>query len=226
MPNPSHPYIPPSATDSRSPCPALNALANHNILPHDGRDISAFKLIGTLREHYHLSLPLAAVLSIVGTFLCGRHFKIDLEDLARHNVIEHDASLTHANAIPNGRYAPVNVDKELLQRLLDTSQNPDVLTFDDLVTVRANRDKTLGRPLSTVHSIIARGKVALTVQTFGNDEGDMPKRHIQEWFGNEQLPSGWVKPTITIGLWNTLRIANWLGELVKRKLDGLKSAWH
>jgi hypothetical protein len=28
----NHSYIPPSASDSRSPCPALNALANHSIL--------------------------------------------------------------------------------------------------------------------------------------------------------------------------------------------------
>lgn len=178
-----------------------------------------------MREHYHLSLPLAALLSFVGTFVCGHNFKIDLEDLARHNVIEHDASLTHANAMPSGRYAPVNVDKRLLQHLLDTSQNPDVLTFDDLVTVRANRDKTLGRPLSKAHNIIARGEVALTVQTFGDQEGNMPKRYIQEWFGKEQLPSGWVKPAIATGLLSTTRIANWVGELVKRKLKGLTSGW-
>ena len=178
-----------------------------------------------MREHYNLSWPLAAVLSIVGTFVCGRNFKIDLEDLARHNVIEHDASLTHANAIPSGRYAPVNVDKKLLQQLLDASQNPDVLTFDDLVTVRANRDRTLSRPLSKAHGIIARGEVALTVQTFGDHEGNMPKRYIQEWFGKERLPSGWVKPTVTIGLWTTTRISNWVGELVKKKLDKLTSGW-
>jgi Peroxidase, family 2 len=166
------------------------------------------------------------VLSIVGTFVCGRRFKIDLEDLARHNVIEHDASLTRANAIADGRYAPVNVDKELLQNLLDSSKNPDVITFDDLVTVRANRDKTLIRPLTKAHSIISRGEVALTVQTFGDQEGNMPKRYIQEWFGKERLPSGWVKPAITTGLWSTSRIANWVGELVKKKLDGLTSGWH
>ena len=165
------------------------------------------------------------MLSIVGTFTCGRHFKIDLEDLARHNVIEHDASLTHANAIPHGRYAPVNVDKELLQHLLDSSQNPDVITFDDLVTVRANRDRTLIRPLSKAHSIISRGEVALTVQTFGDQEGNMPKRYIQEWFGKERLPSGWVKPAIATGLWNTSRIVNWVGALVKEKLEGLTSGW-
>jgi hypothetical protein len=168
---------------------------------------------------------LAAVLSFMGTFLCGRNFKIDLEDLARHNVIEHDASLTRANTVPNGRYAPVHVDKNLLQHLLDASQNPDVLTFNDLVAVRANRDLTLGRPLSKTHGIIARGEIALIVQTFGDEEGNMPKRHLQEWFGKERLPSGWVKPAIATGIWTTSRIANWVGELVKKKLEGITSGW-
>ncbi|KAF8484712.1 Cloroperoxidase [Russula ochroleuca] len=218
MSNP-HPFIKPTADDSRSPCPALNALANHSILPHDGRNISAFRLISVLREYYNVSLPLAILLSIGGTLKCGRHFKIDLEDLARHNVIEHDASLTHADALPGDRYAPVDVDKELLQHLLDSSRNHDVVTFDDLVTVRANRDATLRRPFTRAHGIIARGEVALTVQTLGDEEGNMPKKYIQEWFGEERLPHGWTKPATTIGIWITTRISNWVGELLKKKLE-------
>jgi hypothetical protein len=40
----------------------------------------------------------------------------------------------HANAVPEGRCVPVAVDNELLQHLLDVSRNPDVLTFNDLIT--------------------------------------------------------------------------------------------
>lgn len=32
-------YQPARPTDSRSPCPALNALANHGYLPRDGKNI-------------------------------------------------------------------------------------------------------------------------------------------------------------------------------------------
>lgn len=32
-------YQPPEPNDSRSPCPALNALANHGYLPRDGKNI-------------------------------------------------------------------------------------------------------------------------------------------------------------------------------------------
>jgi hypothetical protein len=33
-------YQAPGPNDSRSPCPALNALANHGYLPRSGKDIS------------------------------------------------------------------------------------------------------------------------------------------------------------------------------------------
>jgi hypothetical protein len=162
---------------------------------------------------------LAVLLSIGGIFTCGRHLKLDLADLARHNVIEHDASLTHANALPEARYAPIPVDKALLQHLLDVSRNPDVLTFDDLVSVRAIRDSTLSRPFNWAHGVISRGEVALTVQIFGDEEGNMSKQYIREWFGEERLPQGWSKPITTIGVWSTSRISNWVGQLVKQKSE-------
>jgi hypothetical protein len=69
----------------------------------------------------------------------------------------------HANAVPEGRCVPVVVDNELLQHLLDVSRNPDVLTFNDLITVRASRDATLCRLIRGVHVVFVRGAVALTV---------------------------------------------------------------
>jgi hypothetical protein len=168
-----------------------------------------------MRQHYHVSLPLATILSVVGTFICGRRFTIDLEDLALHNYIEHDASLTRANARPDGRYAPVDVDKELLENLLDASKNRDFLTFEDLLRVRAARDQTLLTPLSKFHGAISRGEVALAVQTLGDSEGRISKQFIREWFGEDRLPEGWLKPATTIGLLSTTRIVNRVADLVK-----------
>jgi hypothetical protein len=184
--------------------------------PRDGRNISAFELIRVLREYYNVSLFMAILLSVGGTFACGRYFKIDLYDLARHNRLEHDGSLTHANAMPGGHYAPVSVDKDLLQHLLDVSKNSEFVSFDDLVTVRAARDATLSKPLSRLHYTIARGEVALTVQAIGDSDGNMPKQFIREWFGDERLPRGW-RPTNTIGFVSTTRIVNWVGKEVEKR---------
>jgi hypothetical protein len=83
----------------------------------------------------------------------------------------HDASLTHTNAMSEGRYAPVAVNREPLWHLLNVSQNPDVLTFDDFITVRANRDTMLRMPIRGAHAVIFQAAVALTVQTLGDEEG-------------------------------------------------------
>ena len=150
-----------------------------------------------------------------GTYLCGRHFTVDLEDFARHNLIEHDASLTRANALPDGRYAPVAVDKELLQNLLDSAKDRDYLTFEDLVRVRAARDQTLATPLGKMHGAISRGEVALTLQTLGDSEGRVSKQFIRQWFGEDRLPEGWLKPANTTGLVSTTKLSNRVGDLVK-----------
>jgi len=208
-------YIKASESDSRSPCPALNALANHGILPRDGRNISAFQLMGAIREHYHVSLPMAFLLSFLGTFLCGRWFRVDLHDFARHNLIEHDASLTHRNAMPGDLYAPVDPDKELLDDLLDV-KNPEVLSFEDLVAVRARRNETLPRPLGKFLNAIALGEVALTAQTLTDEYGNISKQSVKEWFWDQRLPRGWSRPATPIGLWNTTQIVKMIGKAVEK----------
>jgi len=173
--------------------------------------------MGAIREHYHLSLPMAFVLSFFGTLLCGRWFKVDLQDFARHDRIEHDASLTRRNAMPGDLYAPVDVDKDLLDDLLNVTNDPKVLSFDDLVVVRARRNETLSRPLKGLHNAIALGEVALTSQTLQDKNGKVPKQFIREWFGDQRLPKGWSKPATPIGLWNTSQIVKTVRKAVEKK---------
>jgi len=103
-----YPYIAPREGDDRSPCPALNTLANHGFLPRTGRGLTVPILMSGLQEGYRLSLPLAAFLAYGGVLLLGQvvGFGADpsrdgvgfsLHDLARHNRTEHDASITHPN---------------------------------------------------------------------------------------------------------------------------------
>ncbi|KAI0050209.1 Cloroperoxidase [Auriscalpium vulgare] len=198
----SHPFVPAGERDSRSPCPALNALANHGHLPHDGRNITAMQLIRALHKVYHVSLPFAALLSLGGTVKCGTGWRLDLEDLGKHDRIEHDASLTHDDAPEGNIYAPAAVDKELLQDLLDVSET-DYLTFEDFVRVRVARDATLLRPLTNLLTTVARGEVALTVEALGDADGRVAKDRIRQWFGEQRLPEDWQRPRKAIGLRGT-----------------------
>ncbi|KZS87528.1 Cloroperoxidase [Sistotremastrum niveocremeum HHB9708] len=102
------PFVPARPTDSRSPCPALNVLANHGYIPHNGLDISPIQLIRALQTVYNASLPFSIFITLAGLWTAGYikwtpwpKLRIrSLHALALHGVIEHDASLVHENALP------------------------------------------------------------------------------------------------------------------------------
>jgi hypothetical protein len=48
-------YVPPKNGDSRSACPMLNAMANHGILPHDGKNITFKELKTKVRETFNFA---------------------------------------------------------------------------------------------------------------------------------------------------------------------------
>ena len=78
MASPSHPskespapllrgeYQPPTSTDLRSPCPIVNAFANHGLIPRDGRNVHPQDL-DTAMQDLGLSLPIRKTL-IWGAF--------------------------------------------------------------------------------------------------------------------------------------------------------------
>lgn len=115
-------YVPPRAGDSRSACPMLNAMANHGILPHDGKNISFRELNQKVRETFNFAASFCFfVPNFSARFLNKSYFtdRFDLEDLSLHanNAIEHDASLTRLDAalVPDQG----KPDLKLVQALLE-----------------------------------------------------------------------------------------------------------
>lgn len=94
----AYPYQAPGDTDVRSPCPALNSLANHGLLPRDGKNID----LTTLENGMFLGFSLAkAATDFVGnsalsTSTTGNASTFNLNDLAQHDpqALEHDGSMT------------------------------------------------------------------------------------------------------------------------------------
>ena len=56
-------WTPPGPTDVGSPCPMLNALANHSILPHSGRSITKTDIIAALHNAINLDPGIGKVLA-------------------------------------------------------------------------------------------------------------------------------------------------------------------
>ncbi|KZT72469.1 Cloroperoxidase [Daedalea quercina L-15889] len=230
MPLPSdHTYSPPTHGARRSPCPALNALANHGYLPRDGRSITVVQLVRTLVGVYNLSIPLAVTLSVFGVILCGNWWSLDLHQLAKHGRIEHDGSLVHDDTDPDKTFAPTAVDPELVRKLFAITPAP-ALTLRDFAKARARRDRSMLAPLDRVHAEIARGEAALTIQAFSSmcnhvgghaddsepgSEGAICKAYLEQWLLEERLPDGWERPKAPIGLVGTARRSRKIAKMIQ-----------
>ncbi|KAI0677110.1 Cloroperoxidase [Trametes maxima] len=212
-----HPYSAATPGDSRSPCPALNALANHGYLPRDGRNLSPSQLAHAIEHVYGLSPLFAALLSYGGVMRCGTRGKLNLHDLAVHSLVEHDGSLVHADAPQGAKFAPTDVDHALLRQLLDTSPT-DYLSLRDLTQAQVTR-QAASPPLHALQSIVSKGELDLIMEVFGvrgtedatkslvpsadgalGDELVVPKTFLEQWLGEERLPDGWRGPSHQTGL--------------------------
>jgi hypothetical protein len=138
-------YVPPQDGDSRSACPMLNALANHGILPHDGKNISFKEMNVKVRQTFNFApsfcffVPKFAADFLNRSYWSGR---FDLAELNLHNAIEHDASLTREDAalVPDQGKPDLNLVEDLLKEatgtMLDGSPR---LTIPDLSRALSKR---------------------------------------------------------------------------------------
>jgi hypothetical protein len=135
-------YTPPGPSDSRSACPMLNALANHHILPHSGRAITFRQLNKAVRQTFNFAPSFCFFVPNFSAQFLSRSYwtgTFDLEELSKHNAIEHDASLTRRDVaeVPDqGR-----PDLELVEELLAaaTGEGGKRLTKGDLSRMLAKR---------------------------------------------------------------------------------------
>ncbi|KAL6298799.1 Chloroperoxidase, partial [Sparassis latifolia] len=199
----THAYCPPQKGDSRSPCPALNALANHGYLPRDGKCVTPAALTHALRAGYRLSAPLAWVLTRGGFFLLGqRRAHICLADLARHNCIEHDASLVHPDVAHRDEYAPLHPAPHMLDAFLAHAADGALMTPADVARARVAREASYARPMDALHAEIARGEMAIAALRTRTKDAEpaplpqplpgVPVEMLRTWMHEERLPDGWA----------------------------------
>ena len=164
-----HAFCPPQQGDSRAPCPAMNSMANHGYLPRDGKCVNASMIVSALQKCFKLSKPLAWFLTHGAlTLLDQGSGNFELHDLARHNKIEHNASLYHDDAGERDEYAPITFDEDLLELVFKDSAGGVVMTPEDVAKVRVRREATSHPPLDFIHAELARGEIAIVLNMFNN----------------------------------------------------------
>jgi len=212
-----HEWRPKQPGQVRSPCPALNTLANHGYLPRDGKQLTPPILIRALREGYRLSAPLAYILTYGGIGLLGQRGAFGLDDLARHNRIEHDASLVHGDTAKRDEYAPISPDSTLVGQFMNSARDGHLMTVEDVARARVSREsQSCG--LDNLHAEIARGEMAIVLGLFSRKSSGrtgIPVDMLRVWMSEERLPDGW-KPTHAQGLLQTIRTSRELSSQMKR----------
>lgn len=156
-----HPYHPRTETDARSPCPALNTLANHGFIPRDGRNITFDTIFDAVVKVGLNPFASQAILafaysqfktvspndsSFFSQFEPLHH--LDLNRLTIYGVLEHDVSLTRNDSalisVPNATTAqmtPAYIERmiRIAEDGVFTSQNEhDIRKIRWLESLRDN----------------------------------------------------------------------------------------
>ncbi|KAH9927979.1 Cloroperoxidase [Epithele typhae] len=185
-------YIAPAAGSKRSPCPGLNAMANHGIIARDGRNIRFSELPGAINKTFNIATPFATLLSRQAAELLNRDpatATMDLSDVNVHNVIEHDASFCRQDIYDGDQSAPTaDIIEDLLASGTGTAGN---LVPADLSTVlgrRRVRAKAANPQfgLTLGQKLIGSTNAALILRVFGGIVDD-----LRAFLLEERLPQGW-----------------------------------
>ncbi|KAF2167779.1 hypothetical protein M409DRAFT_53745 [Zasmidium cellare ATCC 36951] len=194
-------YVPPKEGDSRSACPMLNAMANHGILPHDGKNITFKELNTKVRETFNFASSFCFFVPNFSARFLNKSYakdKFDLEDLSLHadNAIEHDASLTRQDkALVADQGKP---DLELVHGLLKeaTGKMPDgspKLTIPDLSRALAKRRTDAKRTNkeyseSFFHNTFGSANSSTMLTIFGGRVDDLTPMLTEERFSEKWEP--------------------------------------
>ncbi|KIW52692.1 hypothetical protein PV05_08317 [Exophiala xenobiotica] len=199
FPAPSgHDFLAAGPFDSRSPCPGLNALANHGFLPHDGKDLdydminqAAQDAYGFEDGFYKTAVDMVFEFNISTTSQPSETF--NLLDLARHDTIEADGSITR-NDIYFGD--DVHFDATVFAPVANDLGLSDYSSSDQFVTIETAAKATENRynlamtvnpefNASTHQHETEYGTTALYLLTVWDaDQNAAPKPWVKALLGN------------------------------------------
>ncbi|KAF2275381.1 Chloroperoxidase, partial [Westerdykella ornata] len=196
-------WAPPGKNDVRGPCPAMNSLANHHIINHDGRNLTVPDLVNALTQTFNLSPELATIVSQLGLLTnpegaaTGR---FDLPHLNKHNAFEHDASLSRVDFAFSGEKGVAKFDKATFARFFKHFTT-DYITLQQAAAARYamvqwSRKNTPGFTYESQHQITSYAETIKYMKTMVDGTGKTKREFVRILFEQERLPfrEGWRPP--------------------------------
>ncbi|KAF2105737.1 Chloroperoxidase [Lophiotrema nucula] len=194
-----HTWHPQGPGDVRAPCPMLNSLANHGFLPHSGKNITAEITQDALFSALNVNKTVGKFLFdfAITTAPQANATTFDLDNLARHNILEHDASLSREDAhFGNPQPFSPTVFAETtsyFKSIIDVQQAADARLARVITSNTTNPDYSL----SDLGQSFSLGESAAYILALGNGTEGKVKRELVEYlFEKERLPVelGWERP--------------------------------
>ncbi|KAK2033757.1 Cloroperoxidase [Colletotrichum zoysiae] len=221
---PAHPWMAPGSDAVRGPCPMLNSLANHGYLPRDGKEISMADLISGLGTalNYNESLVRTLGTPAFATSTTGNSSTFNLPDIAKHDVIEHDGSLSRADFAVTGDAKTFNetVWAETRGYLEAGASTDGKIDYKTMASARSKRVATAKATnpefgLTTSQATIAFGESAVILGTIGQSFSApaAPLEWLRVVFEQERLPfdEGWETSASVINTAEVLGLTQLIG---------------
>ncbi|KAJ8110960.1 heme-thiolate peroxidase [Nemania bipapillata] len=222
---PGHPWIPAGSGDFRGPCPMMNTLANHGFIQHDGRNMTRENVIKGLGEGLNFDPALASVMFdqaiIANPEPNATYFTLD--QLNKHNLLEHDASLSRSDAYFGNNHV---FNQTVFDQTKSYWQGP-VIDINMLANSKVARQLTSKAFNPTyVFTLLTEefslGEVIAPIIAFGDTDNLTVNRSLVEYFfENERLPSelGWKVRSDVVALQDVARMTGALRNATKLTTD-------
>ncbi|KAE8443282.1 hypothetical protein EG329_001998 [Mollisiaceae sp. DMI_Dod_QoI] len=205
-PNSTFEWVAAGPGDFRGPCPMMNTLANHGFLPRDGRNITLENAVFALTTGLNFNESIAKIMwqqAVIANPQPNATF-FTLDNLNRHNVLEHDASMSRSDAFFGNNHV-------FNQTIFDTTTvywTGETLDANMLANGKIARQITSkafnpNYTFTSTTEAFSLGEVAAPILIFGDIQAGTVNRTLVEFFfENEKLPIelGWTKQATPITL--------------------------
>ncbi|TVY82939.1 putative sterigmatocystin biosynthesis peroxidase, partial [Lachnellula suecica] len=184
------------------PCPMLNALANHHILPHSGKSITKSAAVTAITTSTNLSSAIANVFASVALTANPDHsaHSFDLDHVNKHGLIEHDVSLSRDDVAFGDNHS---FDRAVWDGVMASYGEATETNFGSVSTARyervvackkAHEEAGKGFEYGIKEFVLSYGESALFLGILGDPkDGKIPLEYLRVLFEEERLPfkEGW-----------------------------------
>jgi hypothetical protein len=187
-------WAPPGHGDVRGPCPALNSLANHGFIPHDGRNITVESLSSAVQQVFTFSPEFATSVSVIGFNAKDepRNGFFDLPDLNKHSFFEHDGSLSRNDLFFSGPDRVATFNQTLFDEFMANFEGEDYISNEAAASARykriqQSRAETPGFTYEQLNRVVSYSETAKYMRGMVDSTGKTKKEFVKILFGSSTL---------------------------------------